>query len=332
MDTSPLPGHSSVQKKPHPARHVFSIAGISLFTVFIIASFFIAAVYLKALIAENQLAAVVTATLVDLANGDRKANALGALTVNPVLVKAAQAKADHMAANGYFAHISPDGRDSWSWFRDAGYSFSYAGENLAVNFSDSEDVEEAWMDSPTHRANIMNGRFTEVGIAIAVGEYKGKKTTFVVQMFGRPSIPSAAPAPVSSMPAEPDELAVATTEPEVVREWLPATEAAPAAAAIETDAPPAAPVVVTEDAPREGDVLGFFTASPETLLRAVYLLSALIILISLLLTTELEFKKHHARHVLAALFLLALMGGLFTAADYLVFTKPLVGGAYLAIP
>lgn len=331
MDTSPVDGQTGAGKSPHPARHVFSITGISLFTAFIIASFFIAAVYLKTLIAENQLAAVVTATLVDLANGDRKAEDLGALKVNPLLVEAAQAKADHMAENGYFAHVSPDGRDSWYWFREAGYSFSYAGENLAVNFSDSEDVEEAWMNSPTHRANIMNGRFTEVGIATAVGEYKGKKTTFVVQMFGRPSIAHATPAPVSSAPAEPDELAVASTvEPTIVRESLASSEEAPAAAVIETDAPPSE--AVHETPARQGDVLGFFAASPETLLRAIYLLSALIILVSLVLVTELEWKRHHARHVLAALFLLVLMGGLFTAADYLVFTNPIIGGAFIAAP
>ena len=48
---------------------------------------------------------------------------------------AAQAKADDMATKGYFAHTSPDGKNSWYWFKQAGYTFTYAGENLALDFS-----------------------------------------------------------------------------------------------------------------------------------------------------------------------------------------------------
>ncbi len=328
-----IPGMSNEpqlgQQKAHPARHLFSIAGLSVFSVLILASFFLAAFQLRSLIENNQLAAVVTATLVELANDDRNTENLKALSVNPVLVAAAQAKADDMAAKGYFAHTSPDGRTSWSWFKDAGYSFSYAGENLAVNFSDSEDVEEAWMNSPTHRANIMNGKFTEIGIATAVGEYKGKRTTFVVQMFGTPSAKAAtvAPTPVTS-PSAPEDIAIATTEPQamVVREELPApSENAPAAASIETTAEPLPAEEVTAPAETSGNVLGFFATSPENLLRLIYIVCALVVLGALALTTELEFKKHHIRHVAAAVFLIALMGGLFFIADRLVFTAPLIG-------
>jgi hypothetical protein len=55
-----------------------------------------------------------------------------------------------------------------------------------ADFDDSEDVEKAWMNSPTHKANILNNRYTEIGISTAIGTYKGEKTTFVVQMFGTP--------------------------------------------------------------------------------------------------------------------------------------------------
>src|SRR3989338_531090 len=171
------------------------------------------------LLRSGSFAAVISSVLVDLTNGDRGAGSLGGLAISPVLTVAAQAKADDMAAKGYFAHVSPEGKDPWYWFRQQGYTFLYAGENLAVDFSDSIDVERAWMNSPTHRANILNGNFTQIGIATAQGTYQGRSTTFVVQMFGTPSTQSnvvrGTPAPVRTLtsPSEPTSPALATTEP-----------------------------------------------------------------------------------------------------------------------
>lgn len=128
------------------------------------------------------LAAVYAETLVTLANKSRVIE----LKVNPVLVKAAQNKADDMAAKGYFSHVTPEGKTPWQWISEAGYNYVYAGENLAVNFTESEDVNKAWLNSPTHRANIVNTKFTEIGIATAEGLYNGRKATYVVQMFGTP--------------------------------------------------------------------------------------------------------------------------------------------------
>lgn len=321
----------SKARNEHPARHVFSIAGITVFTLLIIGSFALAAGYMRGLVQSNQLAAVVSATLVDLANNDRKAESEGTLTVNAKLQKAAQAKADDMAAKGYFAHTSPDGSTSWTWFQNAGYSFSYAGENLAVNFSDSEDVEQAWMDSPTHRANILNGKFTEIGIATAQGEYKGRKTTFVVQMFGRPAAPTAfAPVNESSEPENPEEIAIASTgaapapAPEAV---LGSSVPAPAAATSVPAAALADQAPAMEHAPNYSNLVDFLVASPQNMLRTIYILCALFVILALGLTTRMEFKRHHFRHMVAAVFLLALMGGLFTVADQLVFKPPVIGYA-----
>src|SRR5262245_26493068 len=83
------------------------------------------------------IAAVISAVLVDLANEDRVAADLEGLTVNAKLVEAAQLKANDMASKGYFAHQTPDGYDSWHWFEAVGYDYTHAGENLAVDFSDS---------------------------------------------------------------------------------------------------------------------------------------------------------------------------------------------------
>jgi uncharacterized protein YkwD len=133
------------------------------------------------------VAAVISSVLVELTNVDRTSQGLGTLTVSPVLTEVAQAKANDMAQKGYFAHTSPEGLTPWHWFKEKGYRFAYAGENLAVDFSESADVQRAWMNSPTHRANVVGTQFTEIGIATANGIYNGRPTTFVVQVFGTPS-------------------------------------------------------------------------------------------------------------------------------------------------
>jgi len=189
--------------------------GVEAFAAFgiLIALVFVVSGLQRFIIASPQVAAVVSAVLVELANGDRASGGFGILKINPRLVAAAQAKANDMAAKGYFAHTSPEGVDPWHWFKEAGYTFDHAGENLAVDFSDSGDVERAWMESPTHRENILNPRFTEVGIATAQGTYQGRPTTFVVQEFGTPTQSRVAGAPVQTetIPENPTEPAIATT-------------------------------------------------------------------------------------------------------------------------
>lgn len=133
-----------------------------------------------------QTAAVIASVLVELTNVDRSAQGLATLSVSPLLNEVAQAKANDMAQKGYFAHVSPEGLTPWHWFKEKGYRFTYAGENLAVDFYESSDVQRAWMLSPTHRANIVGTQFTEIGIATADGMYKGRPATFVVQVFGTP--------------------------------------------------------------------------------------------------------------------------------------------------
>lgn len=124
--------------------------------------------------------------VVSLANVSRAENELQPLTLNSVLSNAAQAKADDMMLKQYFSHDTPEGFAPWKFIRDAGYSYIAAGENLAIDFHDAESMEIAWMNSPGHRANILNKNFQEIGIGIASGFFEGKKSTIVVQMFGTP--------------------------------------------------------------------------------------------------------------------------------------------------
>lgn len=136
----------------------------------------------------DSLSAIYASVLVNLTNNNRVAANISELKVNPILEKAAQMKANDMADKSYFAHNTPDGKTPWYWFEQAGYEYTYAGENLAVNFENSEDVETAWMNSKTHWLNIMNPKYTEIGIATSTGIYKGRQAIFVVQMFGSPSL------------------------------------------------------------------------------------------------------------------------------------------------
>jgi len=315
-----LPGQEPVQK-PHPARHAFGVVGIAFWVVFILSVFFAAAYYVSSVLTGGNVAAVISAVLVDLTNEDRKEEELGALVTNQLLTRAAQMKANDMAEKGYFAHQTPEGLQPWDFIREAGYAYSTAGENLAVNFTDSENVEEAWMNSPKHRANILNAKFTEIGIATAVGEYKGRKTTFVVQMFAAPRNDAVVSVPVSSVPENPEEPAITTLSPEP--QILGSEE--------EVLVPP---VASSEDAvhvsPQAGVVERLLT-SPENLLRSLFLVSGLMVLIALALTTRLEFKRHHVPHVAAAALLLMLMGGTLMLADSVIFTALELGDATAAV-
>lgn len=151
------------------------------------------------------LAEVISSVLVEETNAQRTEESLGTLTINPLLEQAARLKAEDMAAKGYFSHDTPDGKTPWYFLREVGYRYQAAGENLAVNFTDSSDVTRAWMNSPSHRANILNGNYTEIGIATARGTYKGSDTVFVVQFFGKPrfaDLPrSASATPVALLPS-----------------------------------------------------------------------------------------------------------------------------------
>ena len=134
----------------------------------------------------DSISAIYGAVLVNLTNQNRIAANISELKVSPILEKAAQMKADDMASKNYFAHNTLEGFTPWYWFDKAGYKYIYAGENLAVNFQNSEDVKTAWMNSRGHFLNIMNPKFKEIGIATSTGLYKGRQAVFVVQMFGAP--------------------------------------------------------------------------------------------------------------------------------------------------
>ena len=143
-------------------------------------------------------------------NDERSKLGLAPLRLNASLSQAAAAKANHMFANDYWAHISPDGLTPWKFIKESGYRYTVAGENLARDFDVTPNMVQAWMASATHKANIVHKQYSETGVAVVNGNLNGVETTLVVQMFGRPT-QSAIAAPVQAK-AE----ATGITSPEVV--------------------------------------------------------------------------------------------------------------------
>lgn len=127
-------------------------------------------------------------------NLQRQENGLPALTENAKLDLAAAAKAHDMFLNQYFEHVSPSGTDPGKLVQSYGYDYIVEGENLILgNFSSEKEVVQDWMNSPGHRANILNNRYTEIGVAVIKGTYKGQTVWIGVQEFGLPLSSCAQP-------------------------------------------------------------------------------------------------------------------------------------------
>lgn len=124
--------------------------------------------------------------VLDQTNNQRSLLGLPPLTFNATLSTSATQKAQDMFDNNYWAHTSPQGKSPWDFFKTAGYEYSVAGENLAKDFYDTEGLIKAWMNSPTHRANIVNPKYQEIGLGVVNGVLGGVKTTLVVSHFGTP--------------------------------------------------------------------------------------------------------------------------------------------------
>lgn len=132
--------------------------------------------FLLLLAVPAHAASITYTTVFNSVNYERTNLGLNPLRHNAVLDKVAKDRLNDMVSNGYFAHKSPTGQDEWTWFKKEGYKFVYAAENLARYFKDTSPLVRAWMNSPTHRINIVNPVYTETGIAT--------NGVIVVQEFG----------------------------------------------------------------------------------------------------------------------------------------------------
>lgn len=312
---------------PHPKNknipHLLQAEFIGLLSCLVVLLFFINQNNLSLIRQLNLTGAIYPAVLTDMTNQDRTEEGVQKLIWSPTLENAARMKASDMLQNGYFAHTSPAGKTPWHWLEEAKYNFVYAGENLAIDFSESADVEQAWLNSPTHRANVLNTNYTEIGIMALDGIYQGRNTTFVVEFFGKPIAAKTAQAKTTQ---EKNPIAPKTTKisnPEV------------AGASIQTTNKPQTPIKVLQEADKttekfiaiqnleatEPVIVDSNTyqsklstwyqrlaVSPTNTIRAIYALIVLIVGMSMVLVLTKEYQKHHTKHLIMGTLLIVLTG------------------------
>ena len=257
------------------------------------------------------MAAVLPAVLGQLTNEKRAAADLPVLVVNPLLTQAAEMKAQDMAEQGYFAHTSPEGKTPWYWIEQTGYKYQYAGENLAVNFRDSEDVTEAWLQSPTHQANIVKGNYTEMGTGVARGMYQGKNTVFVAQVYASPL-----PAPVSPVAAS--ALVRVAEAAATVSSQVLGPEIVPAEPGLKVETKVAEKLEPWQKA----------FASPRRTTNMIMFTIFGFIALALILYVIIKLRGHHKDLLGNGLAVLAIIGALFVANYYLSYGRMLVVESY----
>lgn len=166
-------------------------------------------------------------------NKERSAKGAGALRLNSNLNKSAEAKLQDMFTNQYFEHISPTGVNVSDVVRKMGYEYIVVGENLALgNFGGDVQVVTAWMNSPGHRANILDSRFQEMGVAVGRGQYNGKEQWIAVQHFAKPLSSCSGPnaALKSKIDSHTTELAVREVDLNKLKSQIDGTNPASATA------------------------------------------------------------------------------------------------------
>ena len=290
--------HEYNNYKPHFLRHESMF--LVFFVIIIIELAFLVQVFIV-FDKTNFLASVLPGVLTTLTNEKRAENNAAPLVQNDLLIKAAQLKAEDMAARGYFAHVSPDGKTPWYWLEQVGYRYSSAGENLAVNFFESDDVAQAWMNSPTHRENIVKKNYTEIGIGIASGVYKGSSTVFVAQFFGTP-VALASPS-----------VGVVSTQPKIsVITPLPTKVGIPTQVGT-TPAPAITPTTITV-VPTTIQILGEETNSAMVTMKNTTTLSGIKSFIQKVLTSPREYVTYVYGGILI-LIILAMLLAIFIKSE-----------------
>ncbi|MEI7690548.1 MAG: CAP domain-containing protein [bacterium] len=127
---------------------------------------------------------VLKQNVIQLTNDERVKDGESALTENKALDLAAQTKLDDMFTRNYWDHVAPDGKQAWDFINATDYQYVYAGENLARGFLDAKSSMNAWMNSPSHRKNILNPNYRDIGVAVGYGKINDKSTVLIVQIFG----------------------------------------------------------------------------------------------------------------------------------------------------
>ena len=283
-------------------KNLFILAVILLVAKFMLFSWFF--YYPK----TSEFAIVTSAKLIELTNNERVANGLMPLKINNSLSQAAEGKAQDMLINGYFAHTSPAGTSPWHWLEINNYKYVAAGENLAKDFTESEYVHRAWMKSPSHRANIMNENYQEIGIAVVEGEINGKKTLLAVQFLGK--APSKKIAPESEAPVN---VGVATAPSETIKvEPVKIVQEESTKEIKEEDTKTAIVPVEAIGAPitEKEIILNDVTEKSEIFMQKIYFIIAGMLSLILFLTIFVNVSVQHPKLIFTSIIFIVLISGL----------------------
>jgi len=251
-------------------------------------------------------------------NQQRAQNGLPPLRLDARLNQSAALKAQNMFAENYWAHVSPSGIQPWYWFQQAGYPYTYAGENLAKDFDTTAGAMEGWMNSPGHRANILNPNYTDVGFAVQNGTLLGEQTTLVVAHYGATAARSVAAAPAAPTIRPPTPKVVARAAPTPAQTPIPT----PVPTATPTPSPTPHPVVaVGEITPSAPAAQHYTLFKPLSVMRTLNLgtivtLSLLMVLLGVYIYTHIVVWRKGLRRWRTAHYRLlasAQVGGLGTA-------------------
>lgn len=267
--------------------------------------------------ATDYSANILPGVVVNLTNRSRETYDVPTLASNDLLSRAAQLKAEDMAAKGYFSHQGPGGETPWTWLDRVGYDYTSAGENLAVNFVESEDVVSAWMRSESHKENILSGRFTEIGIGVAKGIFEGREALFVVQFFGSPfSTPSKTSFAPPTGPVG--------KAPQAVQPAKTAGKAQEADAPAPASVPVASPRTAGAGTPPASASLGFlreFFSLPHRMVNYLYAMMFTMIALAFSLMVFIRIRVQHPRLILNGAMMLLVVGSLMVFNHYFLLSQ-----------
>lgn len=230
--------------------------------------------------------------LLKVSNAERVKAGLPPFRIDYRLNASASDKATDMVNSDYWAHVSPTGVQPWHWFEQEHYTYAYAGENLAKDFDTSAGVIQGWMNSQTHRDNLLNSHYSDIGFAVLNGTLQGKETTLVVAHYG-----AIAAAQSQAVVQPPVAAKVANTTPPAT----PTVSATPTPSPSTniTSKPLTQPSATVEGASSKRVKYSIFKPLPasQTLTTGSKIsLSLLLLLVLLMLTTHFTVWKKKVLH------------------------------------
>jgi hypothetical protein len=237
----------------------------------------ICAAFFPPLVTKASASALSSSDIVREINKERSARGLGALRLDSSLSTSADRRSQVLVNLGDLIHVSSVPGTSWPELVEAGYINTYAGENLALGLETADDLVREWMNSSSHRANLLSPDYTDIGIGITSGAYRSASSpvSYVVAFFSSertttPSVQSFSP-PISVPPplvSRPKVLDTKTTGTTVVAPVVPPV----VLAAVSQPVPTLDPVSVDQDVEVEVGILKRLIALLESYL-AIFLTS-----------------------------------------------------------